>query len=133
VVSNPHPIKLLPFDCCATKLCPNGTTLSSRNCKLVFAWFLRSAEIRIARRHLVTRKPERDQKNQLTNQYVDPHRDLKKERLHVLIPSEERNTVFLEHREESLSPAPQQSSTRKEYGFRLLDPAKGRWYRDGSG
>jgi hypothetical protein len=39
-VSNPHPIKLLLFDCSATKLCPNGTTLSSRNCKIVLAWFL---------------------------------------------------------------------------------------------
>ena len=71
----------------------------------------------------MTRKPERDQENQLTNQYVDPHRDLKKERPHVLIPSEEGNAVSLEHREESLSPASQQGSTRKEYGFRLLDPA----------
>jgi hypothetical protein len=31
---------LLPFGCSATKLCPNGTTLSSRNCKIVLAWFL---------------------------------------------------------------------------------------------
>jgi hypothetical protein len=84
---------------------------------------LRSAEIRIARRNHVTRKPERDQENQLTNQYVDPHIDLKKERPHVLIPSEEGNAVSLEQREESLSPASQQGSTRKEYGFRLLDPS----------
>jgi hypothetical protein len=36
-VSNPHGIKLLHFDCSATKLCPNGTTLSNHNCKLVLA------------------------------------------------------------------------------------------------
>jgi hypothetical protein len=36
-VSNPHPIKWLHFDCSAMKLCPNGTTPSSRNCKLVLA------------------------------------------------------------------------------------------------
>jgi len=71
----------------------------------------------------VTRKPERDQENQLTSQYVDRHRDLKKERPHVLIPSEEENAVSLEHREASLSPASQQGSTRMEYGFRLLDSA----------
>jgi len=81
----------------------------------------------------VTRKPERDQENQLTNQYVDPHRDLKKERPHVLIPSEEGNAVSLEHREESLLPAAQQGSTRKEYGFRLLDPTQRRWYGNGGG
>jgi hypothetical protein len=84
---------------------------------------LGSAEIRIARRNVVTRKPERDHENQLTYQDVDPHRDLKRERPHVLIPSEEGNAVSLEHREESLPPAAQQGSTRKEYGFRLLDPA----------
>ena len=39
-VANLHPIKLLHFDCSATKLCPNGTTLSSHNCKLVLASFL---------------------------------------------------------------------------------------------
>ena len=43
----------------------------------------------------MTRKPEREQENQLTNQYVDPHRDLKKERPQVLIPSEEGNAVSL--------------------------------------
>src|SRR6266699_3117750 len=36
-VSNPCPIKLPHFDCSAMKLCPNGTTPSSLNCKLVLA------------------------------------------------------------------------------------------------
>jgi hypothetical protein len=36
-VSNPHPTKLLHFDCSAMKLCPTGTTLSSHNCELVLA------------------------------------------------------------------------------------------------
>jgi len=36
-VSNPLPIKWLPSDCSATKLCPSGTTRSSHNCELVLA------------------------------------------------------------------------------------------------
>jgi len=70
----------------------------------------------------MARHRDKDQENQLTNQYVEPHKDMKKERPHVLIPSEEGNAASIEHREESLSAAIRQGKTRKEYGFRLLDP-----------
>lgn len=72
----------------------------------------------------MVRKPERDQENQLTSQYIDPHKDVKKERPHILVPSKRGDGASIELREESLStPIRQNEAGRKEYGFRLLDPA----------
>jgi hypothetical protein len=72
----------------------------------------------------VVRKPERDQESQLTSQCIDPHKDVKKERPHILVPCKQGDEVSLEHREDSLSsPIRQNEVGRKEYGFRLLDPA----------
>jgi hypothetical protein len=43
-VSSPHGIKLPPFDCSTTKLCPSGTTPSSHNCRVVIARSLSTPE-----------------------------------------------------------------------------------------
>ncbi len=72
----------------------------------------------------MVRKPERDQENQLTSQDIDPGKDVKKERRHILVPSKQGDGASIEHREESLSTSIRKSEAgRKEYGFRLLDPA----------
>ena len=68
-------------------------------------------------------RPDKDQENQLTNQYVEPHQDLKKERPHIFVPTKQGNAASLEHREESLSAPTPPAKARREYGFRLLDPA----------
>lgn len=45
----------------------------------------------------MVQKPERDQENQLTSQYIDPHKDVKKERPHILVPSKQGNGASIEH------------------------------------
>jgi hypothetical protein len=67
---------------------------------------------------------KQDRENQLTNTYVEPHKDIRQERPHVLVPNDSGNQVSIEHREKSLIHPAEESvkATRKEYGFRLLDP-----------
>lgn len=77
----------------------------------------------------MVRYPDKDQEGQLTNQYVEPHKDVKKERPHALVPKEKGDGASIEHREESLSTT-RPAKVRKEYGFRLLDPATNKVAQD---
>ena len=65
-----------------------------------------SGEVRVHRaagRKIMDQESE-DRENQLTNQYIEPHKDIKKERPHVFVPGNKVDKVSLDHREESLLP-----------------------------
>lgn len=68
-------------------------------------------------------KPEKHRENTLTNQYVDPHKDIKTERPSVLSPNKAGDGAALERREESLT-SPVQAGQEDVPRFEIGDTVR---------